>query len=74
MGRRAVLVLSLVAVLAVSVVGWWASAQGYIALSASCTDEGYSEPPPSFEELVTEHGLSPYCARSVRGETWGWPP
>jgi hypothetical protein len=61
-------------VLAVAVVGWWASEQGYFALSASCTDEGYSKPLPSFEQLVNEYAKSPYCARLVRGETWSWPP
>ncbi len=51
--------------------GFWASRQGYVAwFGAACTDEGYGDPPPSFDELVNEHGLSPYCARYVRDETW----
>lgn len=35
-----------------------------------CTDVGYPTPTPSYDELVGEHGESPYCARRVRDEQW----
>jgi hypothetical protein len=31
--------------------------------------EGF-DPVPPYEELVTDYGKSPYCARLVRDETW----
>jgi hypothetical protein len=51
-------------------VGWWAGLKGYVSWGGTaCTDEGY-EPVPSYQELVTEHRKSPYCARLARDETW----
>ena len=63
---------ALVALLIVALVagGWWASNRGYVTWTGEdCTSEGY-DPIPSYEELVTDYGKSPYCARLVRGETW----
>lgn len=52
-------------------VGWWAHAEGYIpGWSQSCDDRGWPTPPPSFDELVHDKGLDPYCARAVSGDTW----
>ena len=49
---------------------WWASSRGYVSWTGEvCTAEGF-DPLPSYEELVTDYGKSPYCARLVRGETW----
>ena len=44
--------------------------QGYIALDRNCDLPSYGDPPPSFEELVNDYGLSRYCARNARGEAW----
>jgi hypothetical protein len=57
-------------ILALVVGGSWASQQGYVSwFGTACTDEGY-DPVPSYDELVTKYGKSPYCARLVRDETW----
>jgi len=62
----------MVSTLAVLVVfGWWASQQGYVSwFGTACTSEGFDDPPPSYEDLVSKYGKGPYCARRVRGETW----
>jgi hypothetical protein len=64
------LVLAIVLALGV----WWAGSRGYVPPmwegSWGCSDVGYPNPPPSFDELVNKHGESPYCARRVRGEEW----
>lgn len=50
--------------------GWWAGREGYISwFGTACTDQGF-EPVPSYDDLVSKYGYSPYCARSLRGETW----
>jgi hypothetical protein len=68
--RRIAIILGSL-LLVVAAVGAWASHQGYIVItSVACTDQGYRGPIPSFEHLVNEEHLSPYCARRVRGETW----
>jgi len=61
----------LLVLLTVLVTGaWWASSRGYVSWTGEvCTAEGF-DPLPSYEELVTDYGKSPYCARLVRGETW----
>ena len=60
--------------IAVATGGWWAGSRGYITPmwegGWGCSDVGYPDPPPSFDELVNEHDESPYCARRVRGEEW----
>ncbi len=68
--HRTAAVLIASVVLAVVVVFVWASQQGYVSLRGQdCTDEGYN-PTPSYDELVEEHGKTPYCARLYLGETW----
>ncbi len=58
-------------VLAVGLGYLWVGRQGYIPVgTVTCTLEGFQDPVPSFEQLVTEYGKSPYCARLVRDETW----
>lgn len=58
-------------VLALGVGIWWADSQGFIAFGGvGCSDEGYPDPMPSYDELVDDYGKSPYCARHARGETW----
>lgn len=54
------------------VFAWWAIDQGYIfpPTGYACDDEGYGDPPPSFDTLVNEYSESPYCARVVRDENW----
>ena len=71
-GRRSVgLVLVVAAVGALVGVGSWATFQGYIPplTGVACSAEGYA-PLPSYDELVTTFGKSPYCARAIRNETW----
>ena len=64
----------LVVAIALAMAVWWAGSRGYIPPvwegGWGCADVGYPSPPPSFSELINEHGESPYCARSVRGEEW----
>lgn len=69
--RRVGLVVVVAAVVALAGVGSWATFQGYIPplTGVVCPAEGYAQL-PSYEELVTTYGMSPYCARSARGETW----
>jgi hypothetical protein len=67
--RRWLLVL-VVPLLAVSVLVLWAGYQGYVAVDRGCDDQGYGDPPPSFEVLVNDYGLSRYCARYARDEEW----
>ncbi len=51
---------------------WWATSQGFLRplTGIGCTDEGYPDPMPSYDELVEDYGKHPYCARHARGETW----
>jgi hypothetical protein len=68
---RTFLPLAVPAVLLVVVFAWWANSQGYIAVGhVTCTLEGFRDPVPSYQDLVTEYGKRPYCARLVRDETW----
>jgi hypothetical protein len=70
-GRRPfTVVVAATALLALVVAGWWASRQGYVSWTGEhCTVEGY-DPVPTHEELVSQYGKSPYCARLTRGEAW----
>ena len=67
--RRWLLVV-VVSLVVVSVLVLWAGYQGYIAVDRGCDDRGWPDPPPSFDELVNDYGLSRYCARSARDEAW----
>jgi hypothetical protein len=67
--RVALAILALTIVTSV-LAGWWVSDQGYVSwFGADCPDIGY-DPLPPYEELLSEQGLSSYCARRLHGETW----
>lgn len=59
--------------LAMSVL-WVGGSRGYLPPiwegGWGCSDVGYPDPPPSFDDLVSEYDESPYCARRVLGEEW----
>jgi len=68
--RRSILGIALFVGAVVLVSGFWADRRGYISIfGGACTDQGF-DPVPSYDELVEQYGLSPYCARQQRGETW----
>lgn len=69
--RRRVAVTLAVLVLAVLAVGGWATSRGFIPplTGVTCAGPGY-DPVPSYETLVDDHAMSPYCARTTRDEAW----
>lgn len=71
--RRLVAVLALVVVTAFATIvgaGFLGYVPPYLQGDWGCNDVGYPDPPPTYEELLTEHRESPYCARRVRDEEW----
>lgn len=71
MGRRVLLRVVGATVLLLLVVLVPANVLGYVpGPGTGCSDVGYPAPVPTYEELVGEHGESPYCARRVLGQTW----
>lgn len=71
MGRRVLLRVVGGAVVLLLAVLVWANVQGYVpGPGTGCSDVGYPDPQPTYDELVSDHGESPYCARRVLGQTW----
>ena len=69
--KRLAVLVGLLLVLSVSAGLWWANHEGYVRdLNQGCSDEGYPDPMPSYDELVNDYGKDPYCARLARGEAW----
>ena len=70
MAVRVLAALIVASLVALAALAWWADQQGYVSITGeSCTDEGH-HPTPTYEELRTKYGKSPYCARLYLDETW----
>lgn len=68
---RIVIAIAVSTLAVLAAFGWWASHEGYVTwFGTACTDEGFVGPTPSYEDMITKYGMSPYCAREARGETW----
>lgn len=69
--RRRVAVILAVLTLGVLAVGGWATSRGFIPplTGVTCAGPGY-DPVPSYETLVNDYDMSPYCARTTRDEAW----